>query len=82
MIALALAKQENCPLLTGDKALRKTANTEKVEVHGTLWLVKQLIIHKIITVNQAEVAFATMRADARRLPWNLVNKMLASFAKV
>lgn len=75
--ALALAKQEKCPLLTGDKALRETANAEKVAVYGTIWLVEQLITYEIINPSQAKEAFVNMRANARRLPWDLANKMLA-----
>ncbi len=37
--ALALAHQEECPLLTGDKALRIAADSESIPVKGTLWLV-------------------------------------------
>lgn len=48
--ALALAKQESCPLLSGDQALRKAAEQEAVVVRGTIWLVEQLIHHRIITV--------------------------------
>lgn len=36
--ALALAKSENCPLLSGDQALRKAADAEAVEVYGTIGL--------------------------------------------
>ena len=42
-LALALASQEKCPLLTGDKALRQAASDEAVIVMGTLWVVEQLI---------------------------------------
>jgi predicted nucleic acid-binding protein len=38
--ALALAAQKQCPLLTGDQALRNAAENEAVMVQGTLWLVK------------------------------------------
>lgn len=34
--ALALARQQNCPLLSGDEALRKAARHEAVDVKGTL----------------------------------------------
>lgn len=37
--ALALAAQEQCTLLTGDKALRNAAEAELVMVRGTFWLV-------------------------------------------
>ena len=77
--ALALARQEFCPLLTGDKALRKLADGEQIEVKGTIWLVEQLMIANIITQCEARTAYARMRANARRLPWGLVEKSLAGF---
>ncbi|HBM64123.1 TPA: PIN domain-containing protein [Pseudomonas putida] len=74
--ALALAKQENCPLLSGDQALRKAAEKEAVVVMGTIWLVEQLVQHQIISVPRAEAAYARMRANARRLPWDIALRRL------
>ncbi|NWL79580.1 DUF3368 domain-containing protein [Pseudomonas taiwanensis] len=67
--ALALARQEQCPLLSGDLALRKTAEREAVEVRGTVWVVEELIHHQIISIDMARAAYERMRANARRLPW-------------
>ena len=47
--ALALAEQEQCSLLTGDKALI-AADKEKAMVKGTVWFVKQLVMHQKINV--------------------------------
>ncbi|TFW72331.1 DUF3368 domain-containing protein [Methylotenera oryzisoli] len=68
-LALALAKQENCPLITGDKNLRKAAETEEVQVYGTLWLVECLVQHSIINKLQAHSAYERMEQYGRRLPW-------------
>ncbi len=76
LLALILAKHENCPLLTGDKALKKVAEQFKLEVHGTIWLVRQLIQHKIITHKTARVAFQHMRDAGSRLPWDEAEKIL------
>ena len=46
--SLSLALQENCPLLTGDRNLRKAADQEGVQVHGTIWLVSEMLREKII----------------------------------
>ncbi|WP_330926581.1 PIN domain-containing protein [Candidatus Sororendozoicomonas aggregata] len=69
LFALALAKQETCPLLTGDQALRKAAQAEKVTLRGTLWLIEGMVTHGIITVAQANAAYDKMEANQRRLPW-------------
>ena len=47
--ALALARQEQCLLLTGDQALRKAAEMEQVKTNGTIWGVEQIVMHQIIT---------------------------------
>ncbi|WP_281687308.1 PIN domain-containing protein [Pseudomonas citronellolis] len=67
--ALALARQERCPLLSGDQALRSAAEVENVEVKGTLWVMEELIRHQIISVAVARASYERMRANARRLPW-------------
>ncbi|WP_342244736.1 PIN domain-containing protein [Pseudomonas sp. OTU5201] len=67
--ALALAKQRNCPLLSGDQALRRVAEREEVVVRGTIWLVEEMIHCNIISIEQARTAYQRMRANARRLPW-------------
>jgi hypothetical protein len=78
MLALILAKHEGCQLLTSDKALREVGNTLNVEVHGTLWLVEQMVKNKKITVEVARVGFQRMKEFSSRLPWEEVERMLAS----
>jgi len=67
--ALALAKQESCPLVTGDRNLRRAAEAEQVDVYGTLWLVERLVEHGTINKTQAHVAYERMEQRGRRLPW-------------
>lgn len=76
LLALTLAKDENCRLLTSDRALRDIANILEVDVNGTLWLVKKLITHEKITVEVATVAFQLMKESGSRLPWHKVDEML------
>lgn len=76
MLALTLAKHEGCQLLTGDKALRDAAKDFNVEVHGTIWLVEQMIQEKKITVEVARIAFQSMKSSGSRLPWNDVENLL------
>jgi len=76
LLALALAWQEKCPLLTGDGRLRTAGQTESIDVHGTLWLIEQMVKARTITVRQAEAGYAKMREAGRRLPWDDVDKQL------
>jgi predicted nucleic acid-binding protein len=74
--ALALARQESCPLLTGDKALRSAAKNEAIDVRGTIWVVEELIHHQLITPEQAHHTYNLMKARGRRLPWEQAFKRL------
>lgn len=74
--ALVLAKQQGCPLLTGDQNLRKAAEQENVEVKGTLWIVEAMITYQVITIQAARVAYHRMKQKGRRLPWDVAEKRL------
>lgn len=74
--ALALAARENCPLLTGDRALRIAAETELVTVYGTIWLVGTLIRHRVIQIEEARQSYSLMRSNGRRLPWDIAESAL------
>lgn len=76
VFAIVLAKQENCPLLTGDRELRKSAENEAVIVKGTLWLMEQLVIHQQLSKAQANIAYDEMEKQGRRLPFKLARERL------
>ena len=71
LFALALAKKVGCPLLTGDKDLRKVAEKESVALYGTVWVIEQLIISEFITIEQAYALYTEMKEKKRRLPWEV-----------
>lgn len=79
--AMALAKQEQCPLLTGDQRLRNAAECESIEVHGTLWLMERMFTEAIIDYPRAEQAYTVMNLEGRRLPWDEIKKQLLRFRK-
>jgi predicted nucleic acid-binding protein len=79
---LALAIQEKCPLLTGDRDLRSAAKNEGVEVHGTFWIVEELLKAKLIEQAQARISFDSMKAKGSRLPWCDVDELLDRLAGV
>jgi predicted nucleic acid-binding protein len=51
--ALHCAKKLNGALVTSDNTLRKFAKTQKVEVHGHLWVFDALLLHNCITPQTA-----------------------------
>lgn len=76
LMALSLAKQENCPLLTGDKALRDAAQKEAVLIKGTVWVLEQLVIHQHIDKSIALTALQTMQNNHRRLPFEKARQII------
>lgn len=79
--AMALAKQEKCLLITGDKRLRIAAEKEGIIVKGSLWIVEALITQDIINIKKAKEAFSKMKAADRRLPWDKVDSLLKNLEK-
>jgi predicted nucleic acid-binding protein len=63
-----LAKINSCPLITGDDALRKTANEEGVPVNGLLWFLDRLVEHKILIAKEAAGALKKILAQGSWLP--------------
>ena len=68
-LALALAKQEGCPLLTGDQTLKQAAKDEDIPVMGSVWLLRTMVENQLLNVDQAYAALARMKERKRRLPW-------------
>lgn len=76
LLALALAEQEACPLLTGDRHLRSAAEAEGVTVHGTLWLAERAVETGALTIEELGEVYQRMRDAGRRLPWREVEAQL------
>jgi predicted nucleic acid-binding protein len=68
LFALVLARTRRATLLTGDKAVRRLAESEGIDVHGTLWLLDELVRLSIITAGQAADGLERMMAYGSRLP--------------
>lgn len=79
-LCIALAEQEDCPLLTGDKRLRKAARQEGCDVRGTLWLMEELVRENIIFPEQAHTAYERMETLGRRLPFAKAHRRLRDLA--
>lgn len=81
LFALALARSEQCPLLTGDRDLRLAAEQESAEVHGTLWLIERMVEELALGVDAVKRAYRLMGEDGSRLPWREVRRQLQRLAK-
>lgn len=65
---LFLAVKLDAMLISGDKALRKAGCARQVEVHGTLWIIDQLVAGKIITGEIAAAKLKLLMSLKRYLP--------------
>ena len=76
LFALACAREMKCLLLSGDAALRNAAGAEGVEVHGTLWVLDQLVEAGLLSSREAAKSLKLMVAMKSRFPKNEVEKRM------
>jgi predicted nucleic acid-binding protein len=81
LFALVLARSLRVCLLTGDRRLREAAEQEGVEVHGTLWLLDQMVEQEIIAARDAAEALERMQSQGRRLPGHEVQRRLEEWRR-
>lgn len=77
----AFVLAESCPgciLLTGDGCLRDLAVTKKIEVHGFLWVVDEIHLHKL---QGANVLYAALQALSNDPFVRLPKRELALYLK-
>lgn len=65
---LIVAIDNEVPLLTGDKHLRSTGEKAGLVVHGSLWLLDELVSREVIEASKAAEALRAMLVSGRRLP--------------
>ena len=75
-VALVLAQEKQCMLLTGDKNLRLAAENCAIEVHGTAHIIEEIVAIRIFTNKQLRDAVALMKSRGRRLPWDHIHKII------
>jgi predicted nucleic acid-binding protein len=77
--AFSLAESNpGCILLTGDDCLRELALTQKIEVHGFLWIIDEMHHHELHAAEHLCAAVRVLLSDpAVRLP----KRELAAFIK-
>ena len=80
-MALALARQEQSTLLTGDGALRQVALAEGADVKGTVWLVGQMLEAGLVDGERARRAYQAMKEDGSRLPWDTIRQQLKRYSQ-
>lgn len=73
LFALVLAEELGAIPITGDGALRDLAREVGVEVHGTIWVLDQMVDHDIIGVHERAEALKLMVNSGSRFPGDEVN---------
>ena len=79
---LQAAKSTNGIILTCDDELTKNAKSEKIKVHGVLWIFLQLINKKFVSATEARLLVEGMAESGRRIGENfkvffmIINKVL------
>lgn len=81
LFALLLAKKNSCPLITGDRALRKAAEQERVVAHGLLWLIDAMVNSKILPGTKAADALKNIIAAGSWLPKKECEERLKRWGK-
>jgi predicted nucleic acid-binding protein len=76
LFALVLARLQGVLLLTGDRHLRQAAEQEGVQVHGTLWLLDEMVERSVVTPREAAEALIRLKEGRRRLPADEVDRRL------
>jgi len=71
-----LAKSLDALLISGDGPLREMAETQKIEYHGTLWLLEELVKGDLLSFEDAASALETMLDSKRWLPRGECEKMI------
>jgi len=78
---LYLSKKHSATLLTGDAALRRIAEEDKIPVHGLLWVFDELVQQSLISRKTAYAKLKHILSVNPRLPADECNKRLTKWKK-
>lgn len=70
------ARQLQCPLLTCDNKLRKEAEGQGIIVHGSIWVILQLIESNVLTKEAGIKVLEKMKQVNTRLPHDEIDKLI------
>jgi len=82
LFALVLARHLEATLLTSDRHLRMAATEQGVAVHGTLWVLDELVRLAIVAPATAADALRLMVARGSRLPPEECNRRLEQWSSI
>ena len=68
--------QLNCPMLTGDSRMREVAENMGIEVHGSIWVIDELINSELISKGKAIELFEQLLETNSWLPGNEIERRI------
>jgi predicted nucleic acid-binding protein len=81
MEAIAQASQESAAVLIDDQRARRIAEVQRLEIHGTLWVLQRFHELDVISTTELRICLKRLRKSRFRLPWTQVNQMLKSLGQ-
>ena len=81
LFALVLARHLGAILLTSDGSLRQAASQENVLVHGTLWVLDEMVRQEIMPAVHLADSLRLMLARGRRLPQDECERRLKQWTR-
>jgi len=77
--AYVAAEASQAILLSGDRLLRNFAQRTGIEVHGTIWIMFELMSNRIITEEQAKDGLRRMIEKGSRIPIRVCERHFGPF---
>lgn len=71
-----LSKSMTALLISGDSPLREMAESRRIEYHGTLWLLEELVTRELLSTENAARALNIMLDNKRWLPRQECEKLM------
>jgi len=68
--------QLNCPMLTGDQKMREVAEKIGIEVHGSIWIIDELVGKTLISTEKAITLLEQLLLTNSRLPRDEIEKRI------
>lgn len=68
--------QLNCPMLTGDQRMREVAEKMNIEVHGSIWIIDELVTKTLISSEKAILLLEQLLLTNSRLPKDEIEKRI------
>ena len=68
--------QLNCPMLTGDQKMKEVAEKMNIEVHGSIWIIDELVAKALISSDKAVELLEQLLLTNSRLPKDEIEKRI------